>query len=74
MKYSLDLKMGQVAIGIIKALQCDSMWKYCCNAQHLKSRCCHDYCEVEYDTDEVGVEESETEVEINGCCTAKTHK
>ena len=66
--------MGQVAIGIVKAIQCEAMWKYCCNAQHLKSRCCDDYCDFEYDTEKVSLEDSETEMEINGCCTAKTTK
>ena len=66
--------MGQVAIGIVKALQCDACAKYVCNAQHVKSRCCDDYCDFEYDTDLVEVIDSETEIEVAGCCTAKTTK
>ena len=58
--------------GIIKAMSCDSMWKYCCNAQHLKSRCCGDFCEVEYDTEMVDIpeENSEYSIEVDGCCEA----
>jgi len=61
--------MGQVAIGIIKALQCDSMWKYCCNAQHVKSRCCDDFCEVQYDTEAIEVTPSRSDIEVEGCCS-----
>ncbi len=64
--------MGQVSVGLVKAVSCSDMWKYCCNAQHLKSRCCGEVC-IEYDTDLIDVSDSETEIEIKGCCTAKTH-
>ena len=60
---------------LMKAFSCEAMWKYCCNAQHLKSRCCHDFCEIEYETDLVPIEsESDTEIHVDGCCSARTSK
>jgi hypothetical protein len=63
--------MGQAA-SVLKAFSCDAMWKYVCNAQHLKSRCCGDFCEVEYTTEMVDISDSETEIEITGCCSARS--
>jgi len=65
--------MGQAA-PVLRAFSCEAMWKYCCNAQHLKSRCCGEFCEIEYETEMVNVSDSETEIEVTGCCSARTTK
>ena len=69
--------MGTIFAGAMKAISCSDMWKYCCNSQHLKSRCCGEFCEVEYDTDMVPIgEESdvEAEIEFSDCCNARMAK
>ena len=64
--------MGQVAT-VIKALSCESCAKYVCNSMHMNSKC-SDCCELDFVTDEVHVnddDDSEYEVEVIGCCTAR---
>ena len=69
--------MGQ-AVQILTAigkLDCCATWaKYVCNDARIKSRCCS-VCELEAETHEVDVQESdsELEVEVEGCCHVKTH-
>ena len=65
--------MGLAAL-VLRAVSCVAMWKYCCHAHHLKSRCRGEFCEVEYDTDMVSMSDSETEIEVAGCCRARTIK
>ena len=65
--------MGQAA-PVLRAFSCEAMWKYCCNAQHLKSRCCGEFCEMEYETEMVSASDSETEIKVTGCCSARTTK
>ena len=65
--------MGQSA-PVLRAFSWEAMWKYCCNAQHLKSRCC-EICEVEYETDMIPLEsDSDMEIEVMGCCAARNIK
>ena len=65
-------KMGQAAPAL--ALSCEAMWTYCCNAQHFKPGCRGEFCEVQYETDMVNLSDSETEIEVVGCCSARTTK
>ena len=62
--------MGEVA-SIIKAFSCDSCAKYVCNACDIHSSC-SDCCDFEVSTAKVDLpEDSDYEIEVDGCCSAK---
>ena len=67
--------MGQ-ALGFLSALAkfdpCGSWAKYVCNAVRCHSNC-SECCDVEFVTDmvEVASDDSEMELEVIGCCTAR---
>ena len=68
----LQKEMGEVA-SVLKACSCSDMAKYVCNAMHLHSKC-SDCCDIEFETTEVHVgdgDDSEYEIEVIGCCTAR---
>ena len=63
--------MGQFA-SVIKALSCADCVRYVCNSMHVNPKC-SDCCELDFVTDEVHVndDDSETEIEVIGCCVAR---
>ena len=65
--------MGEVA-SIIKAFSCEACAKYVFNSCHFHSQC-NDCCEVDFTTDEVEipVDDSDMEIEVEGCCVARKH-
>ena len=63
--------MGAAA-GIISALQCKDCAKYVCNSMDIKSEC-SDCCSLEIETHEIEIEDTETDLEVEGCCEFK-HK
>ena len=67
--------MGEVA-SIIKAFSCSDCARFVCNKMHLHSNCMHDFCVIDFTTDEIEIpedENSDIEVEIEGCCIARKH-
>ena len=66
--------MGEAA-SIIKAFSCEACAKYVFNSCHFHSQCMHECCEIDFTTDEVEVpaDDSDIEIEVEGCCIARKH-
>ena len=71
MRYHFRKEMGEVA-SILKACSCSECSRYVLNAMTFHSKC-SDCCDVEFETHEVHVadDDSEYEIEVIGCCTAR---
>ena len=67
--------MGQAA-SALKALSCDSAFKYWLNAMHCTSECCGGWCNCTYTTDMVDLPDSDSdfEMEMDGCCAVRKGK
>ena len=67
--------MGQAA-SALKALSCDSAFKYWLNAMHCSSECCDGWCNCTYTTDMVDLSDSDSEfeMEMDGCCAVRKGK
>jgi len=65
--------MGQI-IKAFGSCGCDSFAKYVLNSAHCRSQCGQDCCVIEFETDEIDVDSPthEAEVEVIGCCTARS--
>ena len=63
--------MGEVA-SVIRAFSCDSCARYVCNEMDVKSECC-DYCKCEVTTEHVDLsrDDSDYEIDVDGCCMAR---
>jgi len=61
--------MGQVA-QVVRALSCESCARFVCNACTVDSTCC-DLCTLHVETEKIDLPESDDEIDIPGCCTAK---
>ena len=66
--------MGEVA-SIIKAFSCEACAKYVCNSCHFHSECMRTCCEIDFTTDEIEIplDDSDLEIEVEGCCIARKH-
>ena len=66
--------MGEAA-SLIKAFSCEACAKYVLNSCHFHSQCMHECCVIDFTTDEIEIEDenSDIEVEIEGCCIARKH-
>ena len=63
--------MGAAA-SVISAMQCKDCARYVCNSMDIKSEC-SDCCSLEIETHEIEIEDTETDLEVEGCCEFK-HK
>ena len=60
--------MGEVA-SILNALSCGDCARYVCNSMHCHSQCGENCCEIDFETDEVGLPDGdEIDIEVQGCC------
>ena len=66
--------MGEVA-SIIKAFSCEACAKYVCNSCHFHGECMRTCCKIDFTTDEIEIplDESDLEIEVEGCCIARKH-
>ena len=65
--------MGQAILSALaRFVPCRSCAMYVCNAARCKSSCGKSCCDIEFVTEKVDVsDDSEMEVEVIGCCTAR---
>ncbi len=67
--------MGQAAVSILSAMNCEDFHRYVLNSMECDSRC-NDYCEVHFQTNEIEIMDSESdiEIEVESCCLYGQYK
>ena len=64
--------MGNQISQIITAIcPCESCAKYVFNSCHFNSKCTDDCCIIEFETQEIEINEDEDLLEITNCCYIK---
>ena len=66
--------MGQALLSTLARFDpCKSWAMYVCNAAHCHSSCGKDCCDIEFETQAIDIDsdDSQVELEVIGCCTAR---